>query len=95
MIKSACFGSKAIYTWLANNQKKLNHDKFHLLLSTQGSTCIQIESFTIKYCQTETLVGVNINNKPKSDIYVGIIGQKTNRKLNSLGKTTNKLYGAS
>ena len=95
MSKSACFGSKAIYTWLANNQTKLNHDKFHLLLSTQGSTCIQIERFTIKYCQMETLVEINISNKLKFDIYVGIIGQKTNRKLNALRKITNKLCGAS
>ena len=43
----------------------------------------------------ETLVEINISNKLKFDIYVGIIGQKTNRKLNALGKITNKLYGAS
>ena len=66
----------------------MNHEKFHLLLSSQGSTCIQIEYFTIKYCKTKTLVGININNKLKFDIHVGNIGQKTYRNLNVLQKIT-------
>ena len=60
---------------------------------SQGSTCIQIEYFTIKYCKIKTLVGININNKLKLDIHVGTIGQKTYRNLNALRKIT-KLDGA-
>ena len=59
-----------MYAWLANNQTKGNHDKCHLLLSTQRSTCIQIEHITIKYCKAKTLKGININNKVKFDIHV-------------------------
>ena len=72
-----------MYIWLPNSQTKANHEKCHLLLSTQGSACIQIEYFTIKYCKTKTLKEININNKLKFDIHVGIIGQKANRKLNA------------
>ena len=61
----------------------------HLLLSTQESTCIQIEYFTIKYCKTKTLPEINYNNKLKFHAHVGIIGQKANRKLNALAKITN------
>ena len=74
---------------MANNQAKASHDKCHLLLSFQGSTCIQIEYFTIKYCTTKTLVGVNINNKLKFDMHAGINAQKTYRNSNALQKITN------
>ena len=40
--------AQKIHTWLANNQTKVDHGKCHLLLSTQESTCIQIEYFTVK-----------------------------------------------
>ena len=60
-----------------------------MLLSTQESTYIQIEYFTVKYCKTKTLLGININYKLKFHVYVGIIGQKANRKLNALAKITN------
>ena len=87
--KSVYFGSKKIYIWLANNQMKVHHGKFHLLLSTPESTCIQIEYFTVKYCKTKALLGINIKNKLTFHVHVGIIGQKANRKLNAFAKTTN------
>ena len=43
----------------------------------------------MKYCKTKTLVGININNKLKFDIHVGIVGQKTYRNLNALRKIGN------
>ena len=71
---------------MANNQTKVDHGKFHLLLSTQEGTCIQIEYFTAKYCKAKTLLGININNKLKFYVHVGIIGKKANRKLNTFTK---------
>ena len=38
--------------------------------------------FTITHCKIKTLEEININNKLKFDNYVGIVGQKANRKLN-------------
>ena len=78
-----------IHTWLANNQTKADHGKCHLLLSTQESTSVKIEYFTVKCCEAKTMLGININNKLKFHVYVGIIGQKANRKLNALIKITN------
>ena len=43
-------------------------------MSTQRSTCIQIEYITIKYCETKTLKEININNKMKFDIQVVFAG---------------------
>ena len=43
----------------------------------------------MKYCKKKTLKEINFNKKLKFDIYVGIIGQKGNRKLNALRKITN------
>ena len=40
---------KKLFTWLANNRRKANDDKCHLLLSFPGdSAFIQIENSTIK-----------------------------------------------
>ena len=50
---------------------------------------MEIEYFTVKYGNTNALLGININAKLKFHVYVGIIGQKANRKLNALGKITN------
>ena len=47
-------------------------------MSTQENTCIQIEYFTVKYCKTKTLLGININSKLKFRVHVG--------KLNALAK---------
>ena len=43
----------------------------------------------MKYCKTKTLKETSFNKKLEFDIYVGIIGQKGNRKLNALRKITN------
>ena len=43
-------------------------------MSTQRSTCIQIEYITIKYRETKTLKEININNKMKFDIQVVFAG---------------------
>ena len=40
--------AQKLFTWFANNKMKANHDKCHLLLSTQESFNIQIANFTMK-----------------------------------------------
>ena len=68
---------------------KADHVKYYRLLSTQESTCVEIEYFTVKSCEAKTMLGINTNNKLKFHVYVGIIGQKANKKLNALTKITN------
>ena len=43
-------------------------------MSTQRSTCIQIECIAKKYCKAKTLKAININNKMKFDIHVVFAG---------------------
>ena len=68
---------------------KADHDKCHLLLSSQEITSIQIESFTINCSKIKKLLGINIDNKLEFDVYGGSIGQKANRKLNVFARITN------
>ena len=77
--------------WLTikRNGTMINVFYFWVLKGALPIEYIQLEYFTIKCCKTKTLLGVNINNKLKFNIHVGIIGQKPNRKLNGLWKITN------
>ena len=50
---------------------------------------IQIRYLTVKYCNTKTLLGINVKAKLKFHVHVGIFGQRANRKLNVLAKITN------
>ena len=68
---------------------KANHDKCHLLLSTQESFNIQIANFTIKPSNTKKLLGINLDKNLKFDINVESICQKANRNLNALARITN------
>ena len=60
-----------------------------LLLSTQEEANVQIANTTIKNSKSQKLLGVVLDNKLKSDIHVGNICQKANRKLNALARLTN------
>ena len=47
VLRSLASLAEKLFTWFASNQMKLNHDKCHLLLSSQENTSIQTENFTI------------------------------------------------
>ena len=72
--------TQKLFTWFANNQMKANHDKCHLLLSTQEEANIQIANTTIKCSQPD--------NKLKFDKHVENKCQKASRKLNALARVT-------
>ena len=88
---SALAQKEYIQGWLTIKQKgtMTNVICFWVLKGAHQIEYIQTDFFTIKYCKTKTLAGININNKLKFDIHVGIIGQKANRKLNTLRKIKN------
>ena len=48
--------AQKLFTWFANNKMKANHDKFHLLLSSQESFNIEIANFTIKYSKAKNFL---------------------------------------
>ena len=81
--------AQKLFTWFANNNMKMNHDKCHLLLSTQESFNIQIAYFTIKSSQAKKLLGINLDKNLKFDIHVESICHKANRKLNAFARIKN------
>ena len=81
--------AQKLFTWFSNNKMKANHDKWHLLLSTQESFNIQIANFTIKSSKAKKLLGINLDKNLKFDIHVESICQKANRKLNALARIAN------
>ena len=72
--------TQKLFTWFVNNQMKGNHDKCHLLLSTQEEANIRIANTTIKCSQPD--------NKLKFDKHVENKCQKASRKLNALARVT-------
>ena len=48
--------TQKLFTWFANNQMKANHDKCHLLLSTQEEVNTQIANTTIKCSESEKIL---------------------------------------
>ena len=59
---------------------KVNHDKCHLLISTQEEANIQIDNTTIKYSKSKKLLGIVLDNKLKFDKHVENICQKVSKK---------------
>ena len=80
--------TQKLFTWFANNQIKVNHGKYHLLLSTHEEANIQIANTTIKHSKSRKLLGIFFNNKLKFDKLVEKISQKASKKLNALARVT-------
>ena len=81
--------AQRLLTWFDNNKMKANHDKCHVLLSTQESFNIQIANFTIKSFKAKILLGINLDKNVKFDIHIDSICQKANRKLDALARIAN------
>ena len=81
--------AQRLLTWFDNNKMKANHDKCHVLLSTQESFSIQIANFTIKSFKAKILLGINLDKNVKFDIHIDSICQKANRKLDALARIAN------
>ena len=63
VIENLTIITQKLFTWFANNQMKVNHDKYHLLLSTRGEANIQIANTTIKCSKSKKLLGIVLDNK--------------------------------
>ena len=62
VIENLTIVTQKLFTWFANNQMKVNHDKCHLLLSTQEEANIQIANTTIKCFKSKKLLGNVLDN---------------------------------
>ena len=60
--------AQKLYTWFVNNQMKVNHNKYHLLLNTQEEPNIQIPNATIKCSKSKNcwalflIINLNLTN---------------------------------
>ena len=81
--------TQKLFTQRSNNQRKVNYDKCHLLLSTQEEANIQTANTTIKCSKSKKLLGIVLDNKLKLDKHVENICQKASKKLNALARATN------
>ena len=81
--------TQKLFTWFANNQMEVNHDKCHLQLSTQEEANIQIANVTIKCSKSKKLLEIVLDNKLKFDKHVENICQRASKKLNALARVTN------
>ena len=80
--------SKQLFKWFSDNQMKSNSDKCHLIVSTNGTTEIQIGDSVIKSSSTEKVLGVNIDCKLNFDSHVKHLCNKANKKLRALARVT-------
>ena len=70
--------------WFIDNQMKLNTDKYHVLLNSQGPKTIKIGNLCIKDSACEKILGKNIDYKLKFINHIEEICKKPSRKLNAL-----------
>ena len=72
--------------WFSGNQMKLNADKGHILLNSQGPNTIKIGNLCIKNSSCEKMLGINFDYKLKFTNHIEQIFKKASRKLNTLAR---------
>ena len=72
--------------WFSGNQMKLNADKGHILLNSQGPNTIKIGNLCIKNSSCEKMLGINFDYKLKFTNHIEQISKKASRKLNTLAR---------
>ena len=70
--------------WFSDNQMKLNTDKCHVLLNSQGPNRIKIRTFCIKNSSCEKMLAINFDYKLKFTNHIDEISKKASGKLNAL-----------
>ena len=70
--------------WFSDNQMKLNTEKCHVLLNSQGPKTIKIGNLCIKNSSCEKMLGINFDYKLKFTNHIEEICEKVSRKLNAL-----------
>ena len=73
-----------LFKWFSDNQRKVNTDKCHLLLSKDESSQIHIGDATIESSTYEKLLGIKIHSKLGFDDHIQHLCNKANRKLRAL-----------
>ena len=72
--------------WFSDNQMRLNTDKCHVLLNSQGPNTIKIGNLCTKNSTCEKILGINFDYKLKFMNHTDEICKKASRKLNALAR---------
>ena len=86
LIDSLEKASISLFKWFKDNLFKGNPDKYHLLVSTNEKTKINMGKFSIENSDCEKLLGVKIDNKLTFDCHVSDMCKKSNREINALAR---------
>ena len=70
----------------SDNQMKLNTEKCHVLLNSQGSNTIKIGNLCIKNFTCEKMLGINFNYKLKFTNHIDKICKTASQKLNAIAR---------
>ena len=70
----------------SDNQMKLNTEKCHVLLNSQGPNTIKIANLCIKNFTCEKMLGINFNYKLKFTNHIDKICKTASQKLNAIAK---------
>ena len=73
-----------LINWFSDNHMKLNTDKCHALLNSQGPNTIKIGNLCIKNSSCENMLSINFDYKLKFTNHIDEICKKASRKLNAL-----------
>ena len=72
--------------WFSYNQMKLNTEKCHDLLNSQGPNTIKIGNLCIKNSSCEKMLGINFDYKVKFTNHIDEVCMKASQKLNALAR---------
>ena len=67
VIKKLEESSGTTFNWFENNGIKSNPDKYHMLVSKNGSLVANIDEIEVSYTKTEKLLGVTFDNRLTSN----------------------------
>ena len=82
-IKSA---SEKLFSWFQDYYKKMNPEKFHLLLSNTKDLKINVWDESISNSRKEKLLGVTIDSKLSFEEHVEDLCKKASQKINALAR---------
>ena len=78
--------SLILTNWLESNFMKANPDKYHLIVSNEEESKLEIGNSHIKYSKCEKLLGIKIDNKLSFEAHVESLCKKASQKLNALSR---------
>ena len=74
--------------WFANNQRKANPEKCHLITGSNDEVSIYVKNYNIESKKCEKHISIKIDNKLNFNNNIHEIWKKAGQKLNTLSRVT-------